>query len=285
MYRLLSPQEIVNNLVTLVSPIIKEEKNIDALVIKKAYRQFLSNLQPHCPLTQDEKLFYSDAETEKLFSDYFINEETEIKGERIIPDSVLYPAAIDRKKALEKSLHQLEKIDPDFSDLFHLIMNTVFCTASQKLGGSSVNPQYIGVMCAYYDMNAEEKAIPELLIHEFTHNALILDELCYGHYDYQKMAAEKAQIYVRLSDYSYNISFHRLLHSLIVNAEILLARDAYIGHQPLITQHLPSPGIVKRAKIYISETEKNQYVQMAMTERSRMLFDICKKFYYSRGEK
>ena len=284
MYRLLSPQEIVNNLVTLVSPIIKEE-NVDTSAIKKAYRQFLLTLQPHCPLTMNEKLFYADADTEKLFADYFENEETEIKGERIIPDSVLYPNAIDRKKALEKSLHQLETIDPDFSDLFHLVMNTVFCTESQRLGGSSVNPQYIGVMCAYYDMNAEEKAIPELLIHEFTHNALILDELCYGHYDYQKMAEEKAQIYVRLPDYAYNISFHRLLHSLIVNAEILLARDAYIGHQPLITQHLPSLGIVKRAKIYIEETEKNQHAQMAMTDRSRRLFDICKKFYYGRGEK
>ena len=57
-------------------------------------------------------------------------------------------------------------------------MNTVFSISSKRLGGTSVNPRYIGVMCAYYDMMAEKDAIPELLIHEFTHNALFLDEYC-----------------------------------------------------------------------------------------------------------
>ena len=285
MYRLLSPQIIVDNIVTLVSPLIDWKKNINADVIKKAYRQLLSKLQPHCTRINDEQLFYSDAQTEHLFDAYFTNEATELKVDRVYTDDVLYPIAEKRKQALENALLQLEKTDPGFPDLFRLIINTVFCTPSKRLGGTSVNPRYIGVICAYNDMCSEEKTIPESLMHEFTHNALFLDELRYGHYDYEKMSDEKALIQIRTDTYAFPISFHRCLHSLFVNAEVLLVRDAYVGHQPLISQHLSSQEIVSRAKVYIESTEKNPDAQMVMTERSRMLFDICKKFYYSRGEK
>ncbi len=77
------------------------------------------------------------------------------------------------------------------------------------------------------------------------------------------------------------MSFHRCLHGLFVNAEVLLARDAFIGHEKLISQHLPTAEVIKRAKIYIKAVDKNSYLKIVMTERSAFLFEKSKQFYFS----
>lgn len=283
MYRLLSPQVIVDNVVILASHKIQSKSNINTSVIKSAYCEFLSELQPHCPYTKDARLFYADAESEQLFLPYHAYKEIEILREFVAPQNPLYPQAEERKAAIQKSLTTLKTIDPTFVELFHLIMNTVLCTTTDFLGGgTSVNQEFIGVMCAYYDMDSEERAIPESLIHEFTHTALFLDELRYTHYQYDKMREQQAQIPVQFGGDSYSMTFRRCLHSLFVHAEVLIARDLYIGHGSLRSQHLSSPEIIKRAKIYIDATEKNSHIPSVMTERSRMLFDVCKQFYSQR---
>ncbi|EKD70715.1 MAG: hypothetical protein ACD_46C00429G0008 [uncultured bacterium] len=281
MYRLLSSQVIINNVVTLTFPYIENSFNLDQNALKKAYRKYLKHIQPHCPYPDNNQLFYSDITTELNFTDYFSDEEFDVKEieRKINVNEVLYKDAEDRKKVLENALSYLEKTDPMFSELFCLIMNTVFCTATKKLGGTSVNPRFIGVMCAYHDMTAEEQAVPELLIHEFTHNVLFLDELRYGHYHYEKLY--DPNLYLDAVDRGVKFKFplNRCLHSLIVSAEILLARNAYIGHAPKVTQHLTSSKILERSKNYVQIIRQNKDFNQIMTDRSRELFAICEKFY------
>lgn len=281
MYYLLSPQVIVDNVVTLAAPYIKDKVCLDQQGLKKAYQEYLMQLQPHCPYRNKSQLFYSDIETERAFTDYFSDEESDVTelDAQVNLAEVMYPDPKIRQYVLEKGLAYLEEADAIFSQVFRLVMNTVFCTV-QRIGGTSVNPAYVGVMCAYYDMTAEEGVVPELLIHEFTHNALFLDELRYGHFtDYQLLKNPAAQLQAIDRGVEFSFSFKRILHSLFVGGEILSARKKYLGHEVRVNQHIPSDQILARSKKYIQDISNNQAIRSLMTDRCCELFNTLEKFY------
>lgn len=281
MYRLFSSEAIVENVITLSLPYVQDPENLDQNNLKKAYRYYLAEIQPHCPHMESSQLFRSDSQTELDFANYFAKEEmdtTEIE-KQIDVNNVLYPNAEIRRQELEKAFAQIKMTDPTFAEIFQLVMNTVFCTVTQRIGGTSVNPKFIGVMCAYHDMTAEPKAIPELMIHEFTHNTLFLDELRFGHYHYEHLNDETTYLDASDRGVKFQMPFHRCLHSLIVSAEILLARDAYIGHEPTINQHLTSEKILVRSKKYVATIANSSAYDKIMTERSRELFNTVKNFF------
>jgi len=281
MYRMLSAQEIINNIVALSLPFVNNKEPLAAPDLKLAHQKFLRSLQPHCPILNPEQLFYADCESEMAFENYFIREEIEYKHPALAVNlsELLYKNPLHRKLSLEQGLEQLSIDDPVFVALFKLTMNIVFCTTSNRLGGTSVNPRFIGVMCAHQDMNAERLAIPELFIHEFTHQALFLDDLRYGHYHHELMKEPKAFCDIHYNGANYPVSLHRCLHSLIVNAEVLMARDAFIGHQPRISQHLPSCELIHRANIYLAAINDNRYALAVMKDRAMELFEKCQSVY------
>jgi hypothetical protein len=283
MYRLLSHREIMNNLLTLVAPYLKQKSNVDYATIKQAFIAYLHKIQPHCPYMAHSQMFHAGDEVEKAFDHYFAP-EIRVPEAGIVydPGMVQYANPSKRQEALEIGLKHIQDKDPIFAKLFQLIMNTVFCTASKRLGGTSVNPSYIGVMCAYYDMTAEEEAVPELLIHEFAHNALFLDELRYGHYtNYQKLSDPSTYVNAVYRDMPIRLPFDRCLHSLIVSAEVLLARDAYIGHENRVSQHLPTDQLIKRAKGYVAQIKANEMIHELMTERCQKIFGVCAEYFDS----
>ena len=281
MYRLFSSKQILNNVLTLASPYLKQKTALHFSTLKDAYITYLEKLQPYCPFMRNQYMFYANQETEKAFENYFVPEyRVPEAGLSYEPEIILYADPGYRREALEVTLNDLKQRDTIFSELFSLIMNTVFCTTSHRLGGTSVNPRYVGVMCAYYDMMAEKDALPELLIHEFTHNALFLDELRHGYYtDYKKLYDPASYVNANYRGMPIKLPFDRCLHSLIVSAEIILARDTYIGHQPRISQHLSSEEIIKRAKEYIAQIKANKAIHELMKERCHEVFETCATFF------
>jgi len=282
MYQLLSPQIIVENIVALASPYIQNKKKLDSPSLKKAYCDYLQSIQPYCPLIHNNQLFYSDSETENLFSDYFSDSEIDMAEiyEKINLDAVMYPIANDRLNILKKSFSHIEKIDPTFCDVFRLVMNTVFCTVTKNLGGTSVNPKYIGVMCAHHDMQSEEDVIPELFTHEFTHNAILIDEHRYGHYkNYESLKDPETYIDATDRGMHFKLPLNRILHSMLVAVEIIKLRDAFIGHQPRINQHVVTDQLIARDKKYIKTIEENKKIKNLFTDRGCYLYELVKNFY------
>lgn len=280
MYRLTSPQVIVENVVALSKPFLSSTEGLNSTTIKNAYRQYLTSIQPHCPKTMEETLFYADTETEQHFDDYFLKNHNEFTNPKLVVDinNVLYPDAEVRKSALENCLENLKATDPVFVDVFKLVMNTVFCTVSKNIGGTSVNPNYIGVMCAHYDMNAEEAALPELLIHEFTHNALFLDELRYKHFDYTLMNDPATHIDIEYAGIPFKMSAHRCLHSIIVAVEVLKIRDELIGHTPRVSQHVETSAMINRVKIYLNCMKNNKFTDAILTPRAKTFLESCSDY-------
>lgn len=281
MLRISSSKDILNTYLTLIKPYLNPSENIDVKALKEAYVQFLENTQPHCPHMRNNKLFDAGMELEADFSGYFGPEfRVPEASEAYLPDVILYPDPNKRIEALEKAWLDLKKKDSAFHDLFPLLMNTVFPVHSQRLGGTSVNPSYMGVMCAYYDMTAEEATLPELLIHEFTHNCLFLDELRYRHYqDYKKLMDPDSFVHANYRGKAIKLPFDRCFHSLVVCAEIFLVREAYVGHEKLIGPHPTTDKLIARAKSYLEQIKTNRTIQTLMTDRCQEIVARCDQIF------
>lgn len=284
MYYLTSPQQIMDNVVALSKPYLNHRQQNDLNALRSAYHQYLKTIQPDCGTFDKREIFYSDAATENAFLGFFGSEdrislqadEFDFEYQR----NVLYPDPEVRKNVLIEALDTIQEYEPIWADLFKFVMHAVFCTVTHRVGGTAVNPSYIGVMCAYYSMNAEKKAVSELLIHEFTHNALFLDEHRYGHYtDYDFLNTNK-DTFIQ-SFYKGNsvlIPFDRAFHRLIVFIEILQARNLYIGHQPLVSQHAETPYLLKICALYLEQMLTNPSLKQLLTLRAKELLDQCQKF-------
>jgi len=281
-YQLLSPKIIVENIIVLASPYITTQSKLDSVVLKQAYCDYLQNIQPYCPLIRNDQLFYADAETEFLFQNYFSDPEIDMTEvyQHIDINKVMYPDPNTRCDVLNRAFSRMEQQDSTFGSLFRLVMNTIFCTVSKHIGGTSVNPKYLGVMCAHHDMHSEETVVPELLIHEFTHHTVLLDEHRYGHYkSYQALSDPDTHIDSYDRGMHFKFPLNRIMHSMLVAVEVIKLRDNYIGHLPCINQHANTEVLIARDKEYIKTIEKNRRIQMLFTERGYYLYETVKAFY------
>jgi hypothetical protein len=68
----------------------------------------------------------------------------------------------------------------------------------------------------------------ELLVHEFTHNLLLIDEINTRHYNYDLIAKEEN--FARSAILRRSRPLDRVIHSIVVATELVLARDKYLGH-------------------------------------------------------
>lgn len=277
---IITAEKIIETLIALTH-LHHPSQSLDLPTLKKNYLSFLKDIQPYCPRMSDDNLFHSSLQVENEFTQFF-TPDSRISNEAIIYDAgtVMYPDASVRAIKLQSSLETLDETDPIFAKLFRLVMNTVFCTGPHRVGGTSVNPSFVGVMCAYYDMTAEENAIPELFIHEFTHNILFLDEFRYKHY-HDIESLNHPSTFVTTTDRG-DVPFERWFHALIVYAEIIHARDKYIGHDVRVTQHEPTDILISRAKVEIVNAKKNKLLSKILTDRAIELLHSCDHFYSAR---
>src|SRR5579862_6016146 len=78
MYRLISPQAIIDNVATLAMPYLENKNHLNEIMLKQAYCGYLNQIQPQCPYRDEQQLFYSDIKTEEAFSHYFTDEELDV---------------------------------------------------------------------------------------------------------------------------------------------------------------------------------------------------------------
>lgn len=277
MSAILAHEEILQNILDLTRP-YQTQKMLDMAGLKRAYLGFLQVLQPQCPQLSDDLAFYADANTEALFEGFFLA-DTRIPSESITysPTSPMYPCPERRMQALKNGFYRLSHQDKHFFALFSLVMNTVFCTTGTRIGGSAVNSAYIGVMCAYLDMTADSVSIAELLIHEFTHNALFIDELRFGHYQNRSLLHD-ANYFVQ-TDNRGAVPFDRWFHALIVYAEIIDARTRYLGHEVRPSQHADSNTLIRQAREEIVRVNQHQTMLSNLSARGQALMQRCQTFF------
>lgn len=126
------------------------------------------------------------------------------------------------KNALEK----LEKLAPEYFSLLELAIHTFFFRHSSKATGGSTSSA-LGVIWVSNQANLSEKDLIELLIHELTHHLFFIDELCHLHYsDYDSIS--QPNNYAKSAILKIKRPLDKVMHSIIVGAELILARNAFL---------------------------------------------------------
>lgn len=167
----------------------------DQASLGRAYRAWLRQVQPHCPWVEEGTRSVLVDASSSAFSGYFKSEDRVEPIEDEAHPFMMYPDVKERMEMFCLARSLLQEKEPLEASMFSMLMHTVLFDTNGGWGGTSVNPNYIGVMGVHRDVCGDFPALVESLLHECTHNALFLDEHRYQHYtDYGLLLREEHKL-------------------------------------------------------------------------------------------
>lgn len=104
----------------------------------------------------------------------------------------------------------------------------------------------LGVIWANPKLSYRIPDVVEFLMHELVHHAMFVDELCYGHYDYDLILSKDRWANSAILHVGRPVD--KVLHSLVVASEILAFRNNVLGHPADPKVHPPSTELIKQAQ-------------------------------------
>jgi hypothetical protein len=235
------------------------EKPITILSVddmKHGYRTFLQSLgQRNVDVTALNPSFTIRQEDTKRLRAPFSNDS-------LLDDKAQADVICERQdhEALEKidritsALKELSLYSSDYAIFLSTIVTDIFVLPSNIARGGSTS-QAIGVIWANPKISYTFADLIEMLVHEFTHQAMFLDELRYTHFSYEDVLdrstwAESAILKVARP-------LDKVLHSIVVALEILLFRETYVGHPTASRVHPPTNVLISQLKNSISSAEQS----------------------------
>lgn len=131
-------------------------------------------------------------------------------------------------------------------------------------GGSSSGG--IGVIWISGYGELDQNSIAELLLHELTHHQLFIDECCHAHYDLAEII--KPENFSISAILNKRRPLDKVVHSIIVATEILLARSRFLRQQET-KLHGHSEVLMNKTVTAIGETMGMPNINKLLTERTR----------------
>lgn len=221
MYYLLGFNELIKTLYTLSIP-YAQDKSISKENLRFALREYYSYFNPKNPINKKEEIILIDEESDiaKYYMDLFgldlATQQTE--GFRDIDET---------KKLILKGYNLISQKENQLIQLFNLVVDNIFITTKVKDSGSAPIPTANNLIWIQPPKTCCISDIEELLIHEFTHLLLYLDEQCYGHYQTPERLFENST-WIASAIRNEKRPINAVVHSILVSYEILMFR---IKHQ------------------------------------------------------
>lgn len=129
--------------------------------------------------------------------------------------------------------------EPEFAELLSFVTKLVFSAKSTVAGGGSTSSA-VGVMWADIRKTWSFQDITEFFVHELGHSLMFLDELRYRHYVSLRDAVDPRS-FAMSAILETQRPLDKVLHSLVVATDVLLARERWLGHPANPKLHPPSP--------------------------------------------
>jgi hypothetical protein len=198
--------------------------------IKTLYQQFIHENQPAVPDPQsDEIIFVSSERDGRILANIFYCGDSELDdhgayGEDYGPNGIILDA---QQGPLPACFSELKKTNPDFSYLANLFANYIIQVKGNNVGGGSTSTA-VGVIAANLPRSLPLHEGREFFVHEITHQLMFLDEWRYGHYDYN--VATNKESWAISSVRNQPRPIDKVLHSMVVATEVILARQNWFGH-------------------------------------------------------
>lgn len=138
---------------------------------------------------------------------------------------------------INDGLDVLKSMCPQHASLFGLLISEIILLPSSIANGGSTS-NAVGIVWANPSRGWRHLDSVEFLIHEFTHHCMFVDEICNGHYDYAEVL--KKENWTDSAILNKPRPADKVLHSIVVATEILLAREHILGHPASPRCHPPS---------------------------------------------
>jgi hypothetical protein len=198
--------------------------------------------------------FVTDVGEASLLSGRFSNHsELDDKSQDVVIQNKTDPDIERKKTRLMDALDEIGRYSIEYRMLADTVITDVFILPSE-LATSGSTSQAIGVIWANPRLSLSLHDFIELYVHEFTHNALFLDELRHRHYYYANIVDENT--WATSAFLKKTRPLDKVFHSIIVGVEIVLLRDRLIGHPSMPRIHPPSGEIISQLYESIDCLEK-----------------------------
>lgn len=222
--------------------------------LRERYRYFLASLGQRSIDVHGQALAFATTMAEagnlaSLFSNDSVLDDklqSEVIAETDDPER-------DHKQArVEEALREICRYSRSYADIFTTIVTNIFILPSTvaRAGSSS---QAVGVIWLNPKLSYPTPDLMEVLIHEFTHQTMFLDELRYGHYCYDTISDRAT--WARSAILNIARPLDKVLHSVVVATEVLLFRHQHIGQPALPRAHPPTGIMLQQLEESLSSIE------------------------------
>jgi hypothetical protein len=284
MYNTFGLEVNVQNIYKVCFPFISEKEIVNLNDLKLPYFKFLEKQQPDCPVNYSDSIFILENEIEeKLKNAYSIGVLDDLKQSILIGEEYNLEEKIKRINKVIKALEILKKLDEDLFSLLTTTIHSIFIRNYNQLlgtsgthGGSSSGA--IGVIWLTVNDNVTEYDLVELLIHELTHNLIFIDELNRPQFVYNEI--KKKENYAHSSILTMNRPLDKVVHSIIVAAELLLTREKLMNFDYVKNIH-PETVVMRKNILNSIESVKNmKNIDDVLMPRGKELVQICENLIF-----
>mgnify|MGYP001794892344 CR=1 FL=1 len=246
-----------------------------------AYSRYLKFILPEIPeQPQPGVVLVDDIETESSLISAFYNpsplDDLEYYKNSKYFECVSGAELFHELDYLSKVLHKIQHYDPDFWQAFSLFITFILCPSSEFSAGGT-DSAAIGTIFLSKPSQYDERDLYELLVHEFTHTVMFLDERISPHYNYVNehlLAYEENYAIASISRKKRPLD--KVIHSMVVSAEILLHREIIVGHDLENRKiHPTSPDLKDGIIATIDSLQSLKNREKLLTQRSLWLMNRC----------
>lgn len=277
MYHLFGLEEIIKTIYALSHPyIVNHIETIHAL--KSPYHSWLSHVNNKtidCYDTQSLFVINNLSLEESFIEEYKSDSMLDDKNQSSMIGGIF---SIEEKERqiikINSALNHLKIILPEHYELFNLVISHIIFRKSDSCGGGSVS-SVIGLLWLNIKEQLTIYDVLELLIHELTHNLLFIDERRYGHYNYDAIALQHN--YAVSAILKETRPLDKVIHSIVVAAEIILSRRKYQYDSKNVSIHLPTDKMIEQIAVSIQSVMTMYNIEKLLSVRVFMILNIISK--------
>jgi len=283
MLGLLGKDETIKNVYRLARLHDAESTLTDFDSLRIGYLSLLAEKQSHMPVNFTPDPFIRDPAIEsKLVAAFSRNVVlNDLHQEQVIApaaDSIERDARLDRAN---KALEDLFSKDDDLRFVFELVMHSIFCRPSNRTdlgqlahGGTSSG----AIGCTWLSLvdQVSHNNLMEMYVHELTHNLLFIDELSFEQFDYDEIA--KPENFARSAILLKQRPLDKVIHSIVVSTEILMARQSFLGCPDDLSVHPESDVLAHNALLAIDSLFELENIKDITSERLLDFANQCGEY-------
>lgn len=246
----------------------------------RRYARFLHSLQPSVPpQPKFGVVLVDDPEFEDIILEAFYH-ESPLDDLPRYRDRTFFENGPERRPGISADVVRVDEALAKFSDhdrqfwrSFGFFVNYILCPYSRFSRGGS-DSAAIGALFISRPESYSDRDLYEILVHEFSHTVMFLDELVEPHYaDEQRMVHPDA--YARAGISETLRPMDKVLHSLVVATEVLLHRERAIGHVDSTTIHPPTRRLLRNLGATIESIRAVDAREGLLAARGRDLVARC----------